>query len=136
VANKSDNPLAQNTVRQLERMLSQRNPAMPTARIISIISIIAITGAGIPKLLDDVQRSAHERAGTSAANDDGQRVRRVLAETLTGRVRSLVLTMDDPALEGICHRGQREGLGIDAAPCELLHEISCIAGKHTASELG
>jgi putative protein kinase ArgK-like GTPase of G3E family len=133
VANKSDNPLAQKTVRQLENMLNLRNPPIATA---SVISTIAITGAGIPKLLDDVQRSAHERAGTSAANDDGQRVRRVLAETLTGRVRSLVLTMDDPALEGICHRGQREGLGIDAAPCELLHEISCIAGKHTASGLG
>jgi len=133
VVNKSGNPLAQKTVRQLENMLNLRNPAIATA---SVISTIAITGAGIPKLLDDVQRSAHERAGTSAANDDGQRVRRVLAETLTGQVRSLVLTMDDPALEGICHRGQREGLGIDAAPCELLHEISCIAGKHTASGLG
>jgi LAO/AO transport system kinase len=133
VVNKSDNPLAQNTVRQLESMLSLRNPAMATA---SVISTIAITGAGIPELLDAVQRSARERTGTSAAIEDGQRVRRVLAETLTVQVRRLVLTADDPALEGICHRVQREGLGMDAAAGELLDEISRIAAKQTASELG
>lgn len=44
-------------------MLSLRNPAMATARV---ISTIAITGWGIPELLDTVQRSAHERMGTSS----------------------------------------------------------------------
>lgn len=60
----------------------------------------------------------------------------ILAETLTVRVRRLVLTRDDPVLEGICHRVQREGLGIDAAAGELLHKISRIAGKQTSSVLG
>ena len=61
---------------------------------------------------------------------------RILAETLTVRVRRLVLIRDDPALEGICHRVQREGLGINAATGELLHKISRIAGKETSSVLG
>ena len=69
------------------------------------------------------------RGRAQAANDEGQHVRRVLAETLTVRVRRLVLTREDLALEGICHRVQREGLGIYAAASELLHEISRIAGK-------
>ena len=60
---------------------------------------------------------------------------RILAETLTVRVRRLVLIRDDPALEGIFHRVQGEGLGSDAAAGELLLKISRIA-KQTSSVLG
>ena len=52
------------------------------------------------------------------------------------RVRRLVLTRDDQVLEGMCHRVQREGLGINAAAGELLHKISRIAGKETSSVRG
>ena len=55
--------MVQKNVRQLERMLSLRNPAMATA---SVASTITITRAGIAELLDTVQRSVHERTGMSS----------------------------------------------------------------------
>lgn len=130
VVNKSDHPMAGTTVRQLEGMLSLRDPAMATA---TIVSTTATTGAGVPALVDAVERAAIARTGTGGAAGDGLRVRRVLADTLAQLAHRLVVTADDPAIESLCQRVATRGLGMDAAAAELLQEISRIAREGKAS---
>jgi LAO/AO transport system kinase len=131
VVNKSDNPLAGNTVRQLESMLSLRNPAMATA---SVLSTTATTGMGIPELVDAVQRLALKKPVACAADREARRVRRVLADTLAVLVRRVVLTAEDPTIDALCHQVECQGIGMDAAADELVQVISRIAGQKMAAE--
>lgn len=118
VVNKSDQPLAEVTVRQLQGMLRLRNPDLGTA---VIMSTTATTGRGVPALVDALEAS--RRSGGERPPDPGLRLRRILADTAAEVLRRHVQTASDPAIEALCERVKKSEIGFDTAAAQLLKDV-------------
>ena len=116
VVNKSDQPLAENTVRQLRAMLDLRDPMLGSA---VIVSTTATTGQGIPLLADTLTGHAANRNGADR-KDPRLRVRDIIAELAADLVRDHIRTTDDPAIMALCDRVNRGEIDVDAAAAHLL----------------
>jgi len=117
VVNKSDQPLAENTVRQLRAMLDLRDPMLGSA---VIVSTTATTGQGIPLLADTLTGHAANRNGADRRQDPRLRVRDIIAELAADLVRDHIRTTDDPAIMALCDRVNRGEIDVDAAAAHLL----------------
>lgn len=118
VVNKSDQPLAEETVRQLQDMLRLRSPDLGTA---VIMSTVATTGQGVPALVDALE--AFRRSGGERLLDPGLRLRRILADTAAEVLRRYVQTASDPAIEVLCERVEKSEIGFDTAAAQLLKDV-------------
>jgi len=116
VVNKSDQPQAENTVRQLRAMLDLRDPMLGSA---VIVSTTATTGQGIPLLADTLTGHAANRNGADR-KDPRLRVRDIIAELAADLVRDHIRTTDDPAIMALCDRVNRGEIDVDAAAAHLL----------------
>lgn len=117
VVNKSDQPQAENTVRQLRAMLDLRDPMLGSA---VIVSTTATTGQGIPLLADTLTGHAANRNGADRRQDPRLRVRDIIAELAADLVRDHIRTTDDPAIMALCDRVNRGEIDVDAAAAHLL----------------
>ena len=117
VVNKSDQPLAENTVRQLRAMLDLRDPMLGSA---VIVSTTATTGQGIPLLADTLTGHAANRNDADRRQDPRLRVREIIAEIAADRVRHHIRTTHDPAIMALCDRVNRGEIDVDAAAAHLL----------------
>jgi GTPase len=117
VVNKSDQPLAENTVRQLRAMLDLRDPMLGSA---VIVSTTATTGQGIPLLADTLTRHAANRKGVDGRHDPRLRVRDIIAEIAAHLVRRHIRTTHDPAIMALCDRVNKGEIDVDVAAAHLL----------------
>ncbi len=117
VVNKSDQPLAENTVRQLRAMLDLRDPMLGSA---VIVSTTATTGQGIPLLADTLTGHAANRNDADRRQDPRLRVRDIIAEIAADHVRHHIRTTRDPAIMALCDRVNRGEIDVDAAAAHLL----------------
>ena len=93
VLNKADQPLAERSARQLERMIG----AGATPRV---LRITATTGDGVAALTDAVEA----RAGVGSARRASPRLRarRLITQAASERLRSALAGLDDDRLDTLC----------------------------------
>lgn len=115
VVNKSDQPMAEQTRRQLEAMLGLRHPRAQATRI---MATVATTGQGLPELVDALEASA---CGTQTSRrlDLKARLRRILADAAADVVRARVLDGKTGTIEVICDRIANG----EIAPMEAAREV-------------
>ncbi len=99
VVNKSDLPLAPQTVRHLRAMLSLRHG---TDRAVPLISTAALKGEGVAALVDAVEQHAAAQRRRSGVSQ--KRLERLLVETACGLVHDAVRSSRHPTVDEICRR--------------------------------
>lgn len=112
VVNKADQPLARQTVRQLEAMLGLRHPGSGAA---SVVATTATTGEGVPALADLLEAEAARADPAARAADRRARFRGILADAAADALRKRIVDSDDPAIEALCERLAVCSLGLDEA---------------------
>ena len=93
VLNKADQPLAERSARQLERMIGAG--AMPR-----VLRTTATTGEGVAALADAVE--ARAGAGSARRASPRLRARRLITQAASERVRSALAGLDDARLDALC----------------------------------
>ncbi len=119
VVNKSDLPLARQTVRHLEEMVAMRQPGACAA---SVLAVSASTGEGVDALVDALEGIAGRAAGSGQRADARARVHRLLAATAAGLVGKHIRALHGPSLAQLCEAVQRGELDVEAAARRLLRE--------------
>ena len=120
VVNKSDHPLADHTVRQLQGMLDLRNPSMRSA---TIISTTAISSHGIPLLADALETIANGCRNEEKRPDPSLHLRHTLADIATQILRKHILRAVDPEIESLCERVKAGEISFDLAAEYLLNNL-------------
>lgn len=119
VVNKSDHPQAGKTVQQLEGMLQLRAPGMGTAQI---VSTIATSGEGLPRLADLLEGIERERKARQLRPRTAA-VRRLLANASAEVARRVAMQAEDPVIDVLHERCRRGELDLDAAALALLKHV-------------
>ncbi len=104
VVNKADQPLAEHTARQLERL------AGPAA----VLRTVATSGAGVAELADAIAARWTEDGGGRRASPR-RRARRLIVAAAAERVRAALEALDDKALEALCDAVLDGSLDVDEA---------------------
>lgn len=117
VVNKADQPLAAQTVRQLEAMLALRSPSAPSAQV---LATVATTGEGLAGLADLLEAAAARTGPAARGAVQRTRLRRTLADAAAELLRARLLAADDEALEALCERLARCEIGLDDAARQAL----------------
>jgi len=115
VVNKSDLPLAQQTIRYLQTMLSLRQGA---AAAVPLIATAALRNEGIAALVDAVEQHAAAQRRPDGMSE--KRLARLLVETALGRIHDAVWSSRHPAIEDICRRLAAGEVSPDEAARRLL----------------
>jgi len=120
VVNKSDQPLAAQTKRQLEAMLGLR---APTEHNVPVLSTDAINRAGIAELADAIETCA---ARTERRNDRSAlagRTRHLLAQAVSQTAETHVLDSRSEAIEAIILAVQEARIGLKDAARQVLNTL-------------
>ncbi len=112
VVNKSDMPLAVQTLRQLETMVGL---AGGPGGAIPVVSTIATSGEGAAALADAIEVRAAVEATDGRGSDPKLRTHRLLAAVTARLLRRRLQAADDPALDAICEAVQRGEIELEAA---------------------
>lgn len=120
VVNKSDQPHADQTVRQLEAMLRLRRPGLPP---VSVVSTTSTSGEGIATLADAVGAHFVRRSGELDRAGADQPLRQAIARRTAELLESRIESGRDPVVATLCDRVKRGELGIHAAAEQLLKAI-------------
>lgn len=104
VVNKADQPLAERTARQLERLAGQA----------TVLRTVATSGAGIAELADAITARRVDGAGGRRASPR-RRARRLIVAAAADRVRTALEALDDKAIEALCDAVLDGSLDIDEA---------------------
>ncbi len=104
VVNKADQPLAERTARQLERLAGQA----------TVLRTVATSGAGIAELADAITARWVDGAGGRRASPR-RRARRLIVAAAADRVRTALEALDDKAIEALCDAVLDGSLDIDEA---------------------
>ncbi|HMN14384.1 MAG TPA: methylmalonyl Co-A mutase-associated GTPase MeaB, partial [Bellilinea sp.] len=115
VVNKSDHPLARNTVTQLQAMLALRNSELDP---VAVIPTIATDGSGVPSLLQQIEQV--KAASPKPRVAIRERSRRLLADAAIALVRTHLMSVDDPMIADLCNRMERREIDPTAAAAEWL----------------
>lgn len=117
VVNKSDQPLASQTKRQLDAMLSLR---APSDHPVQVLSTDAIARTGVAELADAID----ECAAYNERNDDRSalagRSRHLLAQAVAQAAESHVMTSRSDAIEAIIQAVQEAQIGLSDAARQVL----------------
>ena len=104
VVNRADQPLAERTARQLERLAGQA----------TVLRTVATSGAGIAELADAITARWVDGAGGRRASPR-RRARRLIVAAAADRVRTALEALDDKAIEALCDAVLDGSLDIDEA---------------------
>jgi LAO/AO transport system kinase len=117
VVNKSDMPLANQTVRQLRGMLALR---APSDRQVPVIETNALDGSGVAAMSDAVVDQQVHRQPHLRQLNSSSRLRRLLAQA-TGRLAdNLVRQQEHTSLDAVLEELQNADINLDtAARCAL-----------------
>ncbi len=113
VVNKADQPLAERTARQLERLAG---PAI-------VLRTVATSGAGIAELADAIAARWADGAGGRRASPR-RRARRLIVAAAADRVRTALEALDDKAIEALCDAVLDGSLDVDEAALRGLDLIA------------
>ncbi len=116
VVNKSDMPLAKQTVRQLKGMLALR---APVERQVPIIETSALDGKGIPDLSEAVFDQGTNHASTKKLKS-ADRYRRLLAQTTARLAETLVHQQAHTHLKTVLEELKNADINLDTAACRAL----------------
>jgi LAO/AO transport system kinase len=119
VVNKADLPDAGRTARQLEGMLSLRDPR---AADVPVIATTATEGRGVAELCDAVAARA-EQLKSAERPDRVLAARLQIADAAAQLVHREVSGSDDPALAGLCRSVQRGELDPEGAARRYLEKF-------------
>ncbi len=98
VVNKSDLPLANRTVRQLNAMLALR---AKSDWKVPVLSTNALDGSGLPELADAIEHKAAKRTAKGARDASGNRTRRLLAQSVAKQMEQQILADLTPETDAI-----------------------------------
>ena len=113
VVNKADQPLAERTARQLERLAG---PAI-------VLRTVATSGVGIAELADAIAARWADGAGGRRASPR-RRARRLIVAAAADRVRTALEALDDKAIEALCDAVLDGSLDVDEAALRGLDLIA------------
>jgi LAO/AO transport system kinase len=116
VVNKADQPLAELTARQLQRMLKLR---AGTRRDIPVVMTAASEGRGITDLHAAIDRLRQTASGESR-RDRKRRVRLLIAQTAAGLARRLVLDPSDGRIAALVDAAASGEITIEAAAAKAV----------------
>lgn len=117
VVNKSDQPLARDTVVQLKGMLNLRDQSKARP---SIISTTATTGDGIPLLFDTLEKLLSEPKQKDQGQNSFDNVRLFIAEVASLQLNHYIRNTNNIEVELLCHRVKSGEINIDEAARRLL----------------
>jgi len=120
VVNKADHPLAEQTARQLESMLRLRGPR---ARSTKVLTTVALSGQGVPSLIDLLEADAEHGASEARRLNLRRHFRRMLADAIANKLREEMLAAQDPAMERVCDGLARCELSMDEAVRDALQVL-------------
>jgi len=116
VVNKSDLPLAERTVRQLQAMLALRSAGSQDVPVV-MTSATRLDG------LDDLEQAVDNRFGLSADLDAerrrGRRLRGLLRRRAEAAIRDRLVAIAPDRMDAICERVHSNAVSIDGAALEL-----------------
>ena len=118
VVNKADLPLAERTERELLGMLALHRYGAWTPRV---VRTVATSGAGVPELLDLIER--HTAACARERRSHGGRVRRLIAASAADWVKRNIENLDSCAFEQLCAAVQSSELDYAAADRQALQLV-------------
>jgi LAO/AO transport system kinase len=98
VVNKSDLPLVNRTVRQLNAMLALR---AKSDWKVPVLSTNALDGSGLPELADAIEHKAAKRTAKGARDASGNRTRRLLAQSVAKQMEQQILADLTPETDAI-----------------------------------
>ncbi|PCH70554.1 MAG: methylmalonyl Co-A mutase-associated GTPase MeaB [Rhodobacteraceae bacterium] len=120
VVNKADQPLASQTKRQLEAMLSLRAPA---EHPVPVLSTDAIARTGITDLADSIETVAARNERRDDRSALAGRSRHLLAQAVAKAAESYVLESRSQAVEAIILSVQEAQIGLSDAAKQVLNTI-------------
>ena len=120
VVNKSDQPLAAQTKRQLEAMLTLR---AATEHKVPVLSTDAIARVGIAELADAVDLAAHRNEKHNARSALAGRTRHLLAQAVSQAAGTYVMESRSKAIETIILATQEARISVRDAAKQVLNTL-------------
>ena len=120
VVNKSDQPLASQTKRQLDAMLSLR---APSKHPVPVLSTDAISRTGITELADAIESAAARNERRNDRSALAGRSRHLLAQAVAQAAESHVMESRSDALEAIILAVQEAQIGLSDAARQVLNTL-------------
>lgn len=120
VVNKSDLPLANRTMRQLESMLALR---APTDWNVPVLATNAIDRTGMTELADAIDRKAAQRDPKAARDAMSGRTRRLLAQSVAKMIEAQISKAHDPETEAIVTALQLAEIDLQEASSKILKHL-------------
>lgn len=133
VVNKADQPLAEQTVRQLDAMLALRSP---TANAAKVVTTTATTGQGVPELVDLLEAAAARADPDSRGAGLRARLRHALADAAADALRDRLVAGQTPGLEAICDALARCEIDLAQAAQQVLYICSTLPWRAAAGSSG
>ncbi len=117
VVNKSDLPLANRTVRQLESMLALR---AKSDWKVPVLTTNALNGAGLPELADAIEHKAAKRTPKGTRDASSSRTRRLLAQSVAKQLEQEILADRTAETDAIITALQQADIDLFEAAARIL----------------
>ncbi len=120
VVNKADQPLADQTCKQLVAMLELRHA---DRREVPVLTTVATSGDGVERLVKVIEQQYQENVEATRVRGPVQRFQYLIANAAGRQLQEQLATSSEKAMHDMCARVSRGELSVDSAARSLLEAM-------------